>query len=94
MSQNQNAEIWATAISAMAANRAIVRLHALLAVKGDLNEQEIEALRHLHLHDFDVSFESMPNERARKAIDETRAQLDALWQAANQVPLLGPEPTE
>lgn len=90
MSPDEKATIFATVVSAQAGNKAIVRLHALLAAKGVINNAEVEALRHLHLRDFDLSFDELQNEVGRAALASDRAVLDKLWQSAVQVPLRGP----
>lgn len=76
--------------SAFVANRMVIRLIAILAAKGSLGEAEVEALRHLHLHDFDGLFASQPNAEAREAMSRDRDLLERDWDKAKQVPFRDP----
>lgn len=79
--------------SAFVANRTVIRLVAILAAKGVLDAGEVEALRHLHLHDFDELFASQPDKEAREAMARDRDLLERDWQAAQQVPFRGIDPS-
>lgn len=92
MDAEQRAICHANGITAIAANRAVIRLHAVLAAAGILSNAHVEALRHAHLHDFDALFDDTSNAAVRKHLEEAREVLDALWQAAVQVPLPGAGP--
>lgn len=87
MDENQKASLYTALIAARAANRAAVRLHAVLAAKGVLTNADIEALRHLHLREFDAAFDGVRHEDANREIEELREELDKLWQMSVQVPL-------
>lgn len=84
--EQPNAGILAAIASAAAANRALIRLHALLAAKGVLGNAEIEGLRHLHLHDFDQLFGSTDDQAVRERVARDRDLFEADWQKAMQVP--------
>ena len=87
MDEAQKAELLAASIASIAANKAVVRLHALLAAQGAIDAGAIETLRHLHLRDFDVSTSAVLHQGGRQAIEDIRLLVDDLWQAAIQVDL-------
>jgi predicted protein tyrosine phosphatase len=75
-------EVYAVAISAMAANKTIIHLCTLLARKGLLDTHDVEALRHLHLRmlDIGIEVEGTP-ECARRTIEDVHAILEKAWEA-------------
>lgn len=83
---NYEASLWAARVSALVANRAVIRLHAMLLGKGFIDSDEVELLRHLHLHDFDQSLDESTFEDARSSLEDDRKVMDEMWQSAIQVP--------
>lgn len=94
MDETQKAVVWACGITGLAANRAVIRLHALLAAQGTIDGGAVESLRHLHLRDFESAADEAPNEDARKALEIARSDLEQMWKSASQVPLRSNPPTE
>lgn len=80
MNEGQKAETYCALVSAMAANRAHIRLCRMLAAKGIFDRAEMEAMRQLHLLDFDATIDEMPHAAAREALHDARVVLDADWQ--------------
>lgn len=84
MDDFQRADLAASGISAIIANRAYVRLCNILQITGALTPHAVEVLRHYHLRDFDEMLAEIDDEATREAVDNVRERLDALWQTPAQ----------
>lgn len=90
MERADKAMRFAEGIATVAANQAVIRLCAILAAKGTIDNAEVEAIRHLHLHSFDsVSGLAETPGPERKALEEIRAAFDSKWGLVEQVQLSG-----